>query len=604
MEYSLVFTIYGLVFNIILLLTVIFKKLKKTPRTNAYITLIITSMFFAIAEIISILYFIATRDFNGYSIVWKIRNACIVFYVYVFIVYFTLLIKGEKYDSLFKIIFKTPLFLILFIFLLLLIILYIIFVPIADMSPDKLYYVRGIIAIVLVVLAIGTSIAASYVAFKVRKTNKNVSRSLVFTVLLFGILMPIQLWFNYISFVPFLTMFLMYVFYHNIENPDIELLEEVSSLKNTIDKSSNTKTDFLFNLSYDLINPMNTIVSLSQSLKSLSVDNKDEIYRDLKSIKYAGNTLLDSIDNILDMSETGNDLNINKEYSLYELLKRVETVAISRIGAKNIQFEMIIDDNISSKFVGDINKIQKILLNVVTNAVKYTEIGKIKLNVSFTSDKNAQVLHFKISDTGCGIKDEVKSFIFSDNQETSGVGLALTKKYVESMNGKITFDSVYTAGTTFYIDLPQIAVGSRLISEDKVATNDLSKMDYIDCSNYKVLIVDDDALDIKVTKRLIKNYKFQVFSVLSPLECVERIKKEEKFDLLLLDHKMSEMDGMQVMRILKQLEGYEIPKIVALTANASSGAREYYMNSGFDDYLSKPIDVLELDRIINKYFKK
>ena len=604
MEYSLIFTIYGLIFNVILLITVIFKKIKKTPRTNAYISLVVSSMFFAIAEIISILYFIKTRDFNGYSIAWKTRNACIVFYVYIFIVYFTLLIKGEKYDTLVKNIFKTPLFLVLFIFLSLLITMYIAFVPIEDMSPDELYYVRGIIAVVLVILAICTAIAASFVAFKVRKTNKNVARSLVLTVLLFVTIMPIQIVFNYISFVPFLTMFLMYGFYHNIENPDIELLNEVSVLKEKIDKSSNTKTDFLFNLSYDLVSPMNTIISLSQSLKTLTVDNKDEIYRDLKSIKYAGSTLLDSIDNILDMSENSDNMNFNKEYSLYDLLKRIETVAISRIGAKSIQFEMNIDDNISSRFMGDVNKIQKILLNVVGNATKYTEIGKIKLFVSCTQDKNMQILHFKISDTGSGIKDEEKSFIFSDSQETSGVGLALTKKYVESMNGKISFDSIYTAGTTFYIDIPQVVVGDKLISEDKVNMNKSNKIEYIDCSQYKVLIVDDDELDIKVTMRILEKYKFNITYVTSSLECIDRIKQEEKYDILLLDHKMSELDGIQVMKILRSLENYDIPKIIALTANAIVGARDYYINSGFDDYLSKPIDIYELDRIINKYFKK
>ena len=474
------------------------------------------------------------------------------------------------------------------------------------MTPDHLIYVRGIIAIVLVALAIWTAILASYTAIKVRKSNKKVSRCLVIIVILFVCLMPVQLIFNYVSFMPFLTMFLMYVIYHNIENPDIELLEEVTLLKNQIDKSSNAKIDFLFNLSYDLINPMNAIVSLSQSLVTLSTDNKEEIHRDLKSIKYAGNTLLDSIDNILELSETDeqdNKINV-KEYGLYELLKRLETVALTRIGAKQITFELDVADNLNSKYQGDITKIQKSLLNIINNAAKYTDIGKIKLTLTFKPEKEMHMLQFKISDTGCGIKDEAKSFIFSDSQETSGVGLALTKRYIEAMNGTISFDSVYGAGTTFFVNIPQKPIGTKQIAEDKQEDTRSETIEFIDCSKYKALIVDDDELDIKVTTRLIEKYKFQITVITSSIECIDRIKQEEEFDILFLDHKMPELDGMETMKVIKGLEGYKIPKIVALTANAVTGAREYYLKEGFDEYISKPIDIHELDKIIHKTFKQ
>ena len=282
----------------------------------------------------------------------------------------------------------------------------------------------------------------------------------------------------------------------------------------------------------------------------------------------------------------------------------MEAVAIARIGAKQITFEMNIDDNINSKLSGDITKIQKILLNIINNAAKYTEIGKIKMNVTCTTEKETQVLHFKISDTGNGIKDEIKPFIFTDSQETSGVGLALTKKYVEAMKGTISFESVYGAGTTFHVDIPQKIVGTRLIKEDKEEDVSNETIEFIDCSQYKVLIVDDDVLDIKVTKRLIEKYKFQITTLTSSSECIDRIKAEEEYDILFLDHKMQEIDGMQTMKILKGLEGYKIPKIIALTANAVTGAREYYLKEGFDDYISKPIDTHELDRIIKKSINK
>ena len=596
MEYSLLFTIYGAVFNIILFITVMIKKTKKTPRTKTYIFLIVSSLCFAISEIISIYYFTKTGDFNGYSLIWKIRNTFIIWYVYSFIVYFNLLIKGEKYDTLFQTLFKTPLFLILFIIFTIVVVLYLIFVGVDSMTPDNLIYVRGIIAIVLVCLSILT--LCGYTALKLRKENIKISRCLLLIIILFILIMPVQLRFDFISFMPFLTMFIMFVIYHNIENPDIELLEEVTELKKHIDKSSNAKTDFLFNLSYDLINPINAIISLSQSLITLPTDNKEEIIRDLKSIKYAGNTLLDSINNVLDFSETDELDNkiYAKNYNLYELLKRIETVALTRIGAKQIQFEMNIDDNLYSVYQGDITKIQKILLNVINNSVKYTDIGKIKLTVTSSQEKDNEIIHFKISDTGCGIKEEEKEFIFTDSKETSGIGLALTEKYVEIMNGSISFDSVYGAGTTFNINIPQKPTGTKKIIEDKNDDTKNNIIEFIDCSKYKALIVDDDQLDIKITKRLVEKYKFQITVMTSTLECIDKIKQEEQYDIIFMDIQLPGMDGYSAARNIRRLpreEAMTVP-ILAMTANAFSQDVEKAFDSGMNAHIAKPIDVDEL----------
>ena len=248
-------------------------------------------------------------------------------------------------------------------------------------------------------------------------------------------------------------------------------------------------------------------------------------------------------------------------------------------------------------------KIEKILINIIDNATKYTNIGKIKLSVTSNMDKDNQILRFVVSDTGQGIKDDKKQFIFSDNQEESGgIGLSLIKRYVSAMNGTISFDSVYEAGTTFTVDIPQKTIGTRKIIEDKSSEEKGNAIEYIDCSNYKVLLVDDDMFDIKVTTKLIEKYKFKITAITSPLECINMIKQEQQFDILFLDHKMHGVDGIKTMKVIKSLEGYKVPKIVALSANAVSGAREYYLNEGFDDYLSKPIDIHELDRIIKKNY--
>ena len=606
MEFGLLFTIYGLVFAIMLLITLIVKKRKVNLRTKLYTSLIQTSLAYAGVDMLTI----ALLTFLGNEsiilrYVWNIRSTFIYLLMLLYGWYIYVLFKKIENLSV-KEFLKRKTNIGLMIYFGVASLLSIIVGKFPGFTIDNLNFTGGRGFITTMAFPMILSFVAFIFGIKKRKESNKVFNLTFFLFVSLIVVSTCQMAVPHISFLPFLTIILNYIIYHNVENPDIELLEEVSQLKSQIDKSSNAKTDFLFNLSYDLINPMNAIVSLSQSLVTLSTDNKEEIHRDLKSIKYAGNTLLDSIDNILELSETDeqdNKINV-KEYGLYELLKRLETVALTRIGAKQIAFELDVADNLNSKYQGDITKIQKSLLNIINNAAKYTDIGKIKLTLTFTPEKEMHMLQFKISDTGCGIKDEAKSFIFSDSQETSGVGLALTKRYIEAMNGTISFDSVYGAGTTFFINIPQKPIGTKQIAEDKQEDTKNETIEFIDCSKYKALIVDDDELDIKVTTRLIEKYKFQITVITSSIECIDRIKQEEEFDILFLDHKMPELDGMETMKVIKGLEGYKIPKIVALTANAVTGAREYYLKEGFDEYISKPIDTHELDKIIHKTFKQ
>lgn len=605
MEYSLVFTIYGLIFTTMLLITLIMKKRKKTVRTKIYTMLTISSMVIALAEIATIMTYIKfTTNELIFSINWKTRMTAIFVYVELIVWYIDILINGEKYQTLKDTILKSKKNLITIILFTTLMVVYIIYGNYYLENIEDLVYLSGFVGYAVLAISLITAIYLLLVAIKVKKERKNIFRCFMLIFVLLLIFAPLQLLIPKISFMPFLTMFLLYIIYHNVENPDIELLDEMEVLKANIDKSNNAKLDFLFNLSYDLINPMNVIVSLSDSLSNIEKLDKESIIEDTTSIKYAGNTLLDSIDNILDMSDDNQEGNLNlKEYNVLELLNRMKTLAITRIGAKQIIFEMEIDDNINSKLKGDINKIQKVLMNVLTNAAKYTEIGKIRMLVNSTTDKDIQTLHIKITDTGCGIKDEHQQKIFDDSIETSGVGLALSKKYLDIMKGTIKVESVYGAGSSFMIDIPQQIVGTRLISEDKKEEQQIKSVEIIDCSKYKALIVDDDNLDIKVTRRLLEKYKFNIEIMNSSLECIDKIKQEEEYDIIFLDHKMPDLDGVEAMKVIKGLEGYKIPKIVVLTANAVTGAKEYYKNEGFDDYLSKPIDVNELDKIIKRNLK-
>ena len=606
MEFRILFTIYTFIFVIMLIVTYALKEKEKTLRSKLYGWIIICSIFFSVSEILAVAIVVLAPQYETlFEILWKIRNIAVLFYFYEYMIYFIAIYKNYNHKSVIELYKDKKGYLVSIIILGIITVLYHLFGNVKMFSFYDFKFVGGGATIPLIAVAFGCVLISFILSIKLKKEKPRIFINYTLTLVITIITLVCQFIFPHESLLPFATMFILFVFYYNIENPDLKMIDDLEILKNNIDKSSHAKLDFLFNLSYDLINPMNAIVSLSDSLTNIDVFNEETSKAQIRSIKYAGNTLLDSIDNILDLSKNVDDenqLNI-KEYSVYELFKRMEAVAKTRIGAKQIAFELELADNISSKLKGDVNKIQKTLLNIIANAVKFTEVGRIKLTVTCSPERTNQILHIKISDTGSGMSDEEKQSVFSDTTETSGVGLALSKKYVEEMNGSISFDSVYGAGTTFFVNIPQEVVGTSTVKEDKEndVVNEVTEI--LDCSNYKALIVDDDILDIKVTTRLLEKYKLQITSITSPLECLDRIKQEEQFDIVFIDHKMQEIDGMELMKLLRGLEGYKLPKLVALTANAVAGAREYYLNEGFDEYISKPVDTHELDKIINKTFK-
>lgn len=604
MIYNLIFTIYTLVVLFILTFTFASKHKIRTVRSRTYVFLIITCFVFALFECVSlIIYKYVTINPVVTQITWSLKIIGMFYYIYFFFVYYNLITKGNKYEKLLDELFKVPKFLIGFIFITIFVFAYLIFNRCTSYDLNNLAFVRGIFAHVLLVVCLAVVLSALISGFNKRHENINLFRSLSLFFLIFVIALPLQVKFIYISLMPFICGFICYVIYYNLENPDIKLVEEIEKLKNSIDSSNNTKTSFLFNMSYDLINPINTIVSLSNSIENSVNFDKNVVLEDVNNIKLVGNALLESINNIFEMFNNNLESS-EKEYSLYELISRVRSVCETRIGAKQIKFETNIDDNLYSKYIGDINKIQKVLLNVTNNAVRFTDVGKIIFSISSSGNIENNVLHFKIVDTGIGIKDEEKPFIFTDSDSSkTSVGLSASKKFVNEMGGSIRFDSVYGGGTKFYIDLPQKPSGSKLISEDIVDSVSSNIIDYTDLSNYRVLIVDDDNLDIKVISRLLEKYKIKAEVCMSTIEFIDKIKADEVYDLVFLDHKMNELDGVETVKLLRSLDGYTLPKIVSLTANASSGAREYYKSVGFDEYLSKPIDVHELDRILKKNLK-
>lgn len=408
----------------------------------------------------------------------------------------------------------------------------------------------------------------------------------------------------------------MFFLYFNIENPDLKIINELETVKSDIERSNKAKSDFLSNMSHEIRSPMNAIVGFSETL--LNDPNFDEknARNSIKHISSAGNNLLDIINNILDISkiESGKETLDKKDYSVGNIILELTSIIDARIGDRPVKFVVDVDKNIPSKLSGDSTKLFQILLNILTNSVKYTEVGRI--NLSLTADINGDFanLHFKIADTGYGIKREDTDKLFkkfsrlesatSNEIEGTGLGLVITKKYVDLMHGKIWFESEYEVGTTFYVDIAQKIVDVKPLGLITEPVKSVKEINYIDCSNYNILIVDDNKLNIKVASRLLGAYKFNIDTAFNGKDCIYKIKEGKKYDMIFLDHMMPEMDGIRTLQILKKLDGYKLPPVVALTANAITGMKEMYLKEGFDEYLSKPINIAELNKLIIKYFDK
>ena len=392
--------------------------------------------------------------------------------------------------------------------------------------------------------------------------------------------------------------------YLTLENSSYLEIERLRLENDTVMKSSIDTTKFLSNMSYEIRTPLNAIDGLSQVIEDS--DDINNIKEDVKDIRAASKNLVDIINGIIDIAtiDTGKMEIINENYDVYAMFDNVCDIARSRLKNSKVEFKVDIAKNIPSTLMGDAGRIEQVLLNLLTNAIKYTKEGYVLFKVDVINSTSLCRLKMTISDTGIGIKKEdIKNLFerFDNNGNSNKLGLVIVKKLVELMNGKIDVESTYKKGSTFVVTIDQKVVN---ILEDNVEnTNKKKKLDIFDGSGKRILVVDDNKLNLKVANKLLMSYKVEVIEVMSGQECLDVLANDTNFDLILMDDMMPNMSGSETLDIilkLERVEGYNIP-IVVLTANAISGMKEKYLKAGFDDYLAKPIDKYELNRVMKKY---
>ena len=613
---GLLFTVVSFFFVLLLSITYFSKIRIKLIRNRLYRYLLIVELFLLVAELISTIWIIYAKASIVPIIIHRIHWYTGILWFTLLYYYGVVFISESKAKNLLEII-RTNIKSRIVAFILLAGNIVFFFLPFSKLEAnDNFSYLPGPAAYYVYAHAALCVFLLTIYFLNNRKIAKRRTKVSLFIIIIEILIEAFcQALFPTISIAAIGTALQLFFLYFIIENPDLELISDLETAKDDIDRSSKAKTDFLSNMSHEIRSPMNAIIGFSQSIVDGNFDQKT-VKNDIMNISQAGNSLLDIINNILDISkiETGKEALELKEYNLNNILTELKTIAETRIGTKPIKFISEIDDTVPYKLYGDSTKIYQVLLNIITNSVKYTEVGKITLKLDYDMTTTDVTLHFKISDTGYGIKQEDFDKLFSKfsrldeavNKEIEGTGLGLliTKKYVDLMGGKIWFDSKYQVGTNFYVDITQKIIDKTAIKDSKDDDSLENTIADLDCSNYKVLLVDDNLLNLKVAKKLLSKFNFQIEEVTSGKGCIDKVKEENNYDIIFLDHMMPEMDGIETLHVLRNLKDYKLPPIVVLTANAISGMKEMYLNEGFDDYLSKPINISELNKIIVKYFSK
>lgn len=379
-----------------------------------------------------------------------------------------------------------------------------------------------------------------------------------------------------------------------------------------------SKTRFLANMSHEIRTPINTILGMNEMILR---ENRDETIQGYASnIQRDGRTLLALINDVLDFSriESGNVHLEERDYYLASLLNDIIHVVQAKAAKKNLQVRLNIDADLPSILRGDEVRLKQILTNLLTNAVKYTKEGGITFSVQGERNEDSKVLlKMSVADTGIGIREEDMGKLFERfsrleekkncSIEGTGLGLSVTKQLVERMNGEIRVQSVYGKGSLFTVRIPQQIMNEEAMGDLEKAYDEEvrafeEEREMLYAPDVSILAVDDNVMNLEVIRGLLKQTGIQIDTATGGEECL-RLSRTKKYDLIFMDHMMPEPDGIETLHLLRKESDNPNAetKVIVLTANAVAGSRDEYIKEGFTDYLSKPIEIEKLEKILKKH---
>ena len=592
--YGLCFQVASFVFVVILNIIFFGTKTIKTQETKVFGRILLLNLVGVIIDIFSTS--LSILDKQGFMLVF-ISKLYLIYLIALSLlfVFYTIYISYPD-----KKLIKMERFLYTLLFLLSATVM---IVPLYNFHDGNIVYTYGLATDILKVEGFMAYLVITFIII-FNKKKKNAKYIPLLGLVFLGIISSLlQILFPSLLVMTFSMIIVSFIMYFTIENPDVKMLQEVSLLKEHAEKANASKTEFLSSMSHEIRTPLNAIVGFSEAINE--EESLEAAKQDAKDIISASQTLLELVNGILDISKI--DANkmeiINGEYNLKEECEALVKLVRTRIGEKDLVLNLNMASDIPDVLYGDKSKTKEILMNLLTNAVKYTDKGYVNFDINCINKNGYCSLIFSVEDTGRGIKPEKINKLFDkferleEDRNTTiegvGLGLAITKKLIEMMDGKIVVQSVYGSGSKFTVYLKQKICDKTL---EKTKYKVLNLMDF---SDKKVLVVDDNQLNLKVAERLLKKYNLEVKTCASGMECIELIKAGEEYATIFMDIMMPKMNGIETLHQLQSIRGFNM-KVVALTADAIEGMQEKYIEEGFDYYLAKPIEKTALEKVLNK----
>ncbi len=607
-----------------------------------------------IVSMITELSIVATVDMGSIAtIVQKLFLVCLILWLSVFMLYTFYVTsfddKKSEEENIAK--FRFPHLIFVAVNILLYILIFILPIEFVSLSDSVKYTTGPAVNVVFVTLGVYTTLMSIMVLTHLKKVHNKGYIPIIALIICLIAEGMIQKAHPEILLANAVFGFIIYLMYHTIENPDLKLLKQMELAKDQAERANNAKSDFLSSMSHEIRTPLNAIVGFSEDIQSHKDTADPEIVEDADYILEASKTLLEIVGNILDINKIeSNKMEISEtKYNFREEIEQLAKIDATRIGEKNINFKVNIAPDIPYELIGDKTHIKEIVNNLLTNAIKYTDQGEILLDAKCINKDNTSTLIISVRDTGRGIKAENINKLFTkferldaernSTTEGTGLGLAITKALVDMMGGKINVQSQFGKGSIFMVQIPQkisqmvnpdqtvqinitpirkameeqqtipqpkpeVVMSKPAVEQPTQQTPTVIPVQEITSTGFdgkKILIVDDNKLNIKVARRALDGFNFEIEECYDGQECLDKVVNGNEYDLILMDIMMPNMSGETAIAKLKENPNFSIPTI-ALTADAVAGAREKYLGEGFVDYIAKPFSKDQIKEKLDSVF--